>query len=647
MSFHQSFPQNSYPILLQTTTQSAAKRPLTGIDLGGLIGQFMNPEGLSMLGILLGLAVFSKILGSGKGKVTSGRLCGTAEKMAATGLAIKQMKEKKRQPVTLWSGKPTYWFNGQWKGLSARLQTLLGASPTVWFPNAERGTLVIGAPGSGKTFSVIDRMVESAFQQGFPVIIYDKKGEQMKLHAPLAVRYGYDVQVFAPGEAYSGVINPLDFMRDAQDAVMAAEIGQVIARNASPGESKGNEFFEKAGELMAKGLVQLAKSSSYPDLAMVYAIIQLPNLVDRIYHAVHRPDNHPLKMDRWIASSFSQLLSSKDAEKTVAGIKATAEATYSSFIQKDLLRAFIGRSTIPVVLEGRKCIIFKLDDQRRAVVGPLLAAAIHLCVVSNLSRVRSDPFVYCLDEFPSLKFDRMDWWANEYRSAGGVPIVGIQSLNQLYNLYGDKKGAAIASALSTHILFNPGDLETAEKYSKRYGEVEVLIKSRSTGNSMGQQTSRSVNWSEQLQKKPLISADEILRFPQGKCVITSPAYGTGTEALFPYPLKIPVRYNDLKRAKESESLWETHIRSQLENRAASLSVDRATGKSINIDEELENRIRAACKMLPHPNDPDEPVTVADIEDKSIANEPLSQTAESLIFSSFRKKLLDADIGRSS
>jgi type IV secretion system protein VirD4 len=647
MNFHQFFPHNRHPVLLQATTQSVAKRPVTGIDFGGLIGQFMNLEGLSMLGILLSLAVFSKIVGSGKGKVTSGRLCGTAEKMAATGLAIKQMKDKKRQPVTLWSGKPTYWFNGQWRGLSARLQTLLGASPTVWLPHAERGTLVIGAPGSGKTFSVIDRMVESAFQQGFPVIIYDKKGEQMKLHAPLAVRYGYDVQVFAPGEAYSGVINPLDFMRDAQDAVMATEIGQVIARNASPGESKGNEFFEKAGELMAKGLVQLAKSSPYPDLAMVYAIIQLPNLVDRIYHAVHRPDNHPLKMDRWIASSFSQLLSSKDAEKTVAGIKATAEATYSSFIQKDLLRAFIGRSTIPVVLEGKKCIIFKLDDQRRAVVGPLLAAAIHLCVVSNLSRVRSDPFVYCLDEFPSLKFDRMDQWANEYRSAGGVPIVGIQSLNQLYNLYGDKKGAAIASALSTHILFNPGDLETAEKYSKRYGEVEVLIKSRSTGSSMGQQTSRSVNWSEQLQKKPLISPDEILRFPQGKCVITSPAYGTGTEALFPYPLKIPVRYGDLKRSKESESLWDTRIRPQLENRAASLSVDRATGKSINIDEELENRIRAACKMLPHPNDPDEPVTVADIEDKSIANEPLSQTAESLIFSSFRKKLLDADIGRSS
>jgi len=265
----QILPTNSNKHTLVEMAVQPPKRSLTSIDFSGLLGQFMNPEGLSMLGLLLALAVVSKIIGIGKGKITSGRLCGTAEKMTATGLSLKQIKEKKRQPVTLWSGTPTYWFKSV-KGLSARLQTLLGASPTIWFPHAERGTLVIGAPGSGKTFSVIDRMVESAFHQGFPVIIYDKKGDQMKLNAPLAVRYGYDVQVFAPGEAYSGVINPLDFMRDAQDAVMAAEIGQVIARNANLGESKGNEFFEKAGELMAKGLVQLAKSSLYPDLAMVY-----------------------------------------------------------------------------------------------------------------------------------------------------------------------------------------------------------------------------------------------------------------------------------------------------------------------------------------------------------------------------------------
>jgi type IV secretion system protein VirD4 len=551
-----------------TVTETKSNPGLIGIDFRGLFGQFLNPEGLTMLGLFLILVILSSVMGKGKGKLTSGRFVGMGEKMRATNLALKQLKTKQCQPVTLWSGTPNYWLGEKYQGISAKLQVMLGSLPTVWFPHAERGTLVIGAPGSGKTFSVIDRMIESAWQQGFSTIIYDKKGDQMRLHAPLAVRYGYNVQVLAPGEAYSGVINPLDFMKDPQDAVMAGQIGKVIANNSGAGEGKNNEFFKSAGEMMAKGLVQLAKSSQYPDLAMVYALIQLPNFVERLAHSVYRPNGHPLKMDRWIAASFSQLLSSKDAEKTVAGIKATAEATYSSFIQKDLLRAFMGRSTIPIYLEGKQAIFFKLDDEKRDIISPLLAATIHLCVVANLANKRRNPFVYSLDEFPSLRLEQIVYWVNEYRSNGGVPIIGIQSLNQLYDQYGDKKGKAIASALATHVLFNPGDYETAEQYAKRYGETEVILRNRSTSQSTGQQMSRSVNWSEQIQKKPLISADEIMRFPQGKCVITSPAYGTGNEALFPYLLKIPVSPGDLKRAKESEGLWDSQIRPQLEQRAA-------------------------------------------------------------------------------
>ena len=124
-----------------------------------------------------------------------------------------------------------------------------------------------------------------------------------------------------------------------------------------------------------------------------------------------------------------------------------------------------------------------------------------------------------------------------------MPILGIQSLNQLYDRYGDKKGKAIASALSTHVLFYPGDYDTAEKYSKRYGEMEVMLRNRSFGRTMGGQMGRSINFSEQIHKKPLLSADEIMRFPQGKCVITSPAYGSNAEALFPYLLKMGERKN--------------------------------------------------------------------------------------------------------
>ena len=148
--------------------------------------------------------------------------------IAATNLALKQISDtpralssayRKHNKVTFWCGSPRYWFSGKLKGFGARFQTFLGASPTVWIPHAERSTLVLGAPGSGKTFGTIDRMAESCMMQGFPLIIYDKKGDQMKLLAPLAARYGYDVRIFAPSEPYSEVINLLDFMENQEDAV--------------------------------------------------------------------------------------------------------------------------------------------------------------------------------------------------------------------------------------------------------------------------------------------------------------------------------------------------------------------------------------------------------------------------------------------
>ena len=103
-------------------------------------------------------------------------------------------------------------------------------------------------------------------------------------------------------------------------------------------------------------------------------------------------------------------------------------------------------------------------------------------------------------------------------------MLGIQSLEQLYDIYGDKMGSAIASACATHVLFDPGNFKTADEYSKRYGEKEVVVRSRSTSVNSGLHASRSTSWNESLQKVPLISPDEILRFEEGKCIITNPAY---------------------------------------------------------------------------------------------------------------------------
>jgi type IV secretory pathway TraG/TraD family ATPase VirD4 len=536
----------------------------SSLNFKGFVNSFANPESLLMISGLLFSLVLSQ-MGRKKGKLSTGKMVGRAEKLAATNLALQQLRERQHHRVTVWCGSPQWWWkgnhlNGVIRGGLARVQTCLGASPTVWLPHVERGTLVLGAPGGGKTFGTIDRVIESFLHQGFPLLVYAKKEEEMQFVAPLAARYGYQVWVFAPGEPYSDIINPLDFMQDSEDQETAAQIAEVINGNAGLSSHRGDEFFSKAGNLLAKALIQLAKRSDCPDLATVASLQAVDQFVERLHQAVQSG-----RIPRWVAASFQQYLKAKESEKTIASIDTTTAGIFSGFIQKTLLPSFIGKSTIPPKLTGRQVIIFKLDDAKRDVVAPLLAAALHLTIVSNLSTPRKEPLGIIIDELPSLYLKALPWWINEYRSNGACFVLGVQSLKQLANAYGENLASAITSACSTKVLYNPANLETAKEFSEQYGHKEVLIKNRSMGTTPHQ--GRSTTWSESLQTMPILTPDQILRLPPGKCVITNPGYGSGGEASIPYLLKIPIPLEDIKRMEQSESLWESQVRPRLIGRS--------------------------------------------------------------------------------
>ena len=532
---------------------------IISLDVKGLVATFANPQSGIFLGLFFLFLLLAQ-LGGKKGKISTGKVAGWAEKIAVANLALKQLRQRKHNRVTVWCGSPRYWWkgsqlNGSIRGVLARVQAVLGMSPTVWLPHAERSTLVLGAPGGGKTFGSIDRITESFLVQGIPLLVYARKEEEMQFVAPLAARYGYDVRVFAPGEPYSEVINPLDFMRDGEDQETAAQIAEVINANAGLSD-RDDGFFTKAGNLLAKALIQLAKSSDCPDLATVYCLQSVDRFIDKLHQAVLEQ-----KVPRWIAASFQQYLKAKESEKTVASIDTTTLGIFAGFIQRSLLPSFIGPSTVPRKLQGRQILIFKLDDGRRDVVGPLLAAALHLTVVSNLSAPRQDPLGIIIDELPSLYLKALPQWINEYRSNGACFVLGVQSLRQLANSYGDNLATAITSACSTKILYNPANLETAKEFSEIYGYQEFVVKNRSIATS--QREGRTVTWTESLQTLPILTPDQIMRLPQGKCVITNPGYSSGGEGSIPYILKIPVPLEDRKRIEASIELWQTQVRARL------------------------------------------------------------------------------------
>ncbi|MGB3651955.1 MAG: hypothetical protein WBA41_12195 [Rivularia sp. (in: cyanobacteria)] len=144
-----------------------------------------SQSGLILLGCFASIGILKLISGSNyKGKVATSYWGGSREKSQAAKRAKKQISKPIRNSVGLYVGTPPYirtalqkqWYKGGFiKTKPTFKQKFLSSNSTIYVPDAQRGVAVIGAAGSGKTFSVIDPLIRSAFDQGFPMLLYDFK----------------------------------------------------------------------------------------------------------------------------------------------------------------------------------------------------------------------------------------------------------------------------------------------------------------------------------------------------------------------------------------------------------------------------------------------------------------------------------------
>jgi type IV secretory pathway TraG/TraD family ATPase VirD4 len=450
--------------------------------------------------------------------------------------------------------------------------------PAIAVPHAERGVLVMGQPGSGKTYSAIDPLVRSALRQGFPVILYDfKYPTQTRRLFAYARHLGYDAQIFAPGYAESQVFNPLDLLASPEDSETARQLAEVLNRNFKPAAQKSGDdaFFGPAGDQLAEAMLLAARGSPHPDLLMVQSLLSLDRLAERLQGATH--------LSSWVRAACGQFLASASSEKTAASIAATASALFTRFLKPQVARSFVGPSTIDFDLTGRKLLVLGVDRQRRDVVLPLVAALLHMVVQHNTHERRVDPLVLVLDELPTLNLPALVHWLNENREDGLVSILGLQNLAQLERTYGKETAQAIFGACATKFLFNPGEKDSAQYISDMLGQESILQRALSR-NSGRAGASRS--WSDQEKTRPLLEAASLLKLRQGHCVLLNPEYGNARECGVPMRLSVRVHPAEVQIAELAEKLWPA-LMAQLGGSAAAL--DGAL---------LAERQRAAEQYLP-------------------------------------------------
>ena len=554
-------------ILLQSYMNTLQEIVTAFTDAG--IAQLLLGGGLLLLG--------SWVLGTGKkGKLSTGRFAGRAEKRQAKLIAHQQRQQKRTAKVSLRAGN-------------------------IDIPQAQQSLVIAGAPDSGKTYSIIDPAIRSAIAQGFPLVIYDFKGSQLETHAAWAAAQGYQVDIFAPGQPYTSVCNLLDFLTDETDSLMASQLAYVLQKNAQRDTGyRENDFFSSAGTTLVEAVMLLAKLTPYPDLLMASKILNLTELPARL-----RLAGESGWVPLWTMESLSQILASEGAEKQIAGIVATAQRTLQSFTGKSLVSSFCGKTSVPLDITGKRALFLQADIQKRDAVSPLLAAVLHLIVSRNFAKPRKEPLVIALDELPTLYLPDLPKWINEFRSNGFVALLGYQNFAQLQHIYGRELSKALFAACGTKVFFNPKDRETAQEFSSYLGEKEVRYHTRSRTHGRNGSNSRS----EHYQKVPLLTPDQILKLDQGECVFINPAYRGGGEASVPLRLKVKISQAEERTQARSEELWQKSVKAALSDRTAS--------QRTLVDLDTENKVRKemAERLFPKPSNnlKGDPFSDADID----------------------------------
>jgi len=571
---------------------SSAYSPLSSLwevltrMLGGGTGWLL----LGLLALLIGL----KIINPRKRLLTAAEWAPTRAKLNALKLARKQLKSTKVNDVCLWIGSAPKW---QLQGVMPYLLTLMGKPPTVVVPQANRSVAVVGKPNSGKTFSALNPMIASSIEQGMSVVLYEYKadaegmGGQMAYLATLAARHGYKLNIFAPGKDYTCVINPLDFMESEEDDTTAAVLAEVFHANLTGGGKKGDEFFGSAGKRLIQALFQFAKSTKYPDLAMAFNVLSLTKLVERLDYAANQG-----QLPYFVRVSFSQFISTLGADKTTSGIAATASDLLTRFISPIMLPSLMGTTNISPILGEKEMIVFQSDIMRQSVVNPLLAAIINIVMNKNFSIARESPIVFSADELPSIYLPKLPTWANEHRSKGYTGLYGYQSAAQLREGYGKEGADILLGGLATNFWFSPANHDEARAYQEQLGNIEIKVRNKSWSPGKG----GGASYSEQLQTRPLMLADEFNGFDIGECVYRNPAYKANKRASLPQHFRqLTVPKADIAREKECEKIWQKSLREKLTAR------ETARRPKLNLLEQLEARLAEAERLLPLPPDEDD------------------------------------------
>lgn len=380
--------------------------------------------------------------------------------------------------------------------------------------NPFRATIVLGTPGSGKSFAVVNNYIKQQIEKGYSMYIYDFKFSDLSTIAynhMMNHQNGYKVKpqfyvINFDDPRRSHRCNPIhpDFMSDISDAYESAYT-IMLNLNKTWVQKQGDFFVESPIILFAAIIwyLRIYKDGKY--CTFPHAI----ELLNRRYEDVFpiltsypELENYlsPF-MDAWQGGAMEQL----------AGQIASAKIPLSRMISPQLYWV-MSASEVTLDInnpEEPKILCVGNNPDRQNIYGAALGLYNSRIVklINKKGQLKSSVII---DELPTIYFKGLDNLIATARSNKVAVCLGFQDFSQLVRDYGDKEAKVVINTVG-NIFSGQVVGETAKTLSERFGKV---LQKRQSISINRQDVSTSIN----TQMDSLIPPSKISGLTQGMFV---------------------------------------------------------------------------------------------------------------------------------
>ena len=380
--------------------------------------------------------------------------------------------------------------------------------------NPFRATIVLGTPGSGKSFAVVNNYIKQQIEKGYSMYIYDFKFPDLSTIAynhMMNHQNGYKVKpqfyvINFDDPRRSHRCNPIhpDFMSDISDAYESAYT-IMLNLNKTWVQKQGDFFVESPIILFAAIIWYLRIYKNGKFCTFPHAI----ELLNRRYEDVFpiltsypELENYlsPF-MDAWQGGAMEQL----------AGQIASAKIPLSRMISPQLYWVMSASEfTLDINNpEEPKILCVGNNPDRQNIYGAALGLYNSRIVKLINKKGQLKSFVI-IDELPTIYFKGLDNLIATARSNKVAVCLGFQDFSQLVRDYGDKEAKVVINTVG-NIFSGQVVGETAKTLSERFGKV---LQKRQSISINRQDVSTSIN----TQMDSLIPPSKISGLTQGMFV---------------------------------------------------------------------------------------------------------------------------------